>query len=298
MSSKKRPGFAGRFTVSLVVSVFLHGLALLAADLFGNPVFPEGKGLVLEPVRLAVVIQEPAVAVSRGAGPRVPAKAEEIPATPPNSIEIEKSLDTRKAYMTAETAREREIEAETGVVIETAAEAVTATATEAVITEAVTERVTETITETIVDTVVTETVTEAVTETIAPAVTGAATKAMTEEATGVEDAAVTAGPGGNGDVVEPYGTGVITRPVAVNRTPPVYPRAAQENNWEGSVLLDAVILPDGTVGDLRVERSSGYGLLDDAALAAVKDWRYRPALKDNAPVACRIKIRIQFKLEE
>ena len=294
MPSKKRPGFAGRFTVSLVVSVFLHGLALLAADLFGNPVFPEGKGLVLEPVRLAVVIQEPAVAVSRGAGPRVPAKAEEMPATPPNSIEIEKSLDTRKAYMTAETAREREIEAETGVVIETAAEAVTATVAEAVITEAVTERVTETITETTVDTVVTE----AVTETIAPAVTGAATKAMTEAATGVEDATVTAGTGGNSDAVEPYGTGVITRPVAVNRTPPVYPRAAQENNWEGSVLLDAVILPDGTVGGLRVERSSGYGLLDDAALAAVKDWRYRPALKDNAPVACRIKIRIQFKLEE
>jgi protein TonB len=59
-----------------------------------------------------------------------------------------------------------------------------------------------------------------------------------------------------------------------------------------------VILPDGTVGDLRVERSSGYGLLDTAALAAVKDWRYRPALKDNTPVACRIKINIQFILEE
>lgn len=271
---------AGRFAVSLVVSVFLHGLVLLAADpLVGDPVGDPAllgrKEAVPEPVRLAMVIHLPAVAGSRDAGPPVPAKPQETPAAPPSSSGSVEDSGIRITETTAEAVMERETEV--------------ATVTDEVVTEAaVTEAGTEGITG-----VVSERPSEPATEVTTTAVTGIAT--------GMEDAAGPAGPstpGSSDDTAEPYDTAVITRPVAVNRTPPVYPRAAQENNWEGSVLLDAVILPDGNVGDLRVERSSGYSLLDEAALAAVKNWRYRPALKENTPVACRIKIRIQFKLEE
>ena len=68
--------------------------------------------------------------------------------------------------------------------------------------------------------------------------------------------------------------------MVIGRTPRPILAQPKKNNWEGSVLLDALILPDGTVRRPRVERSSGYsGLLDAAALEAEKDWRYQPAAK-------------------
>lgn len=266
-SAKRFAGSSARnFGGSLAISIFLHGLALLAADLFGGPVFPGKEDAVPGPARLAVTIQKPAVAVIRGSRLREPAKPQEKPAAPAPNGEIKPARDPGASNGIEDKGIEDGLDNSlTGVTVEVVAEEVTQA--------------------------VAETITEVVTEGVAGTVTEAATEAGT--GAGKNTAAA-----GNGKTAQPHGTAEITRPVAVNRNPPVYPRTARENNWEGSVLLDAVILPDGTVGDLRVERSSGYGLLDTAALAAVKDWRYRPALKDNTPVACRIKINIQFILEE
>ena len=50
------------------------------------------------------------------------------------------------------------------------------------------------------------------------------------------------------------------------------------------MLLDVYILPDGSVGQIRLRRSSGYPRLDEAALDAVRRWRYVPARRGDEPI--------------
>lgn len=50
------------------------------------------------------------------------------------------------------------------------------------------------------------------------------------------------------------------------------------------MLFHVYILPDGSVGEIRLKRSSGHPRLDDAALAAVRQWRYVPAKRGDEPI--------------
>ncbi|MNU05823.1 Gram-negative bacterial tonB protein [compost metagenome] len=50
------------------------------------------------------------------------------------------------------------------------------------------------------------------------------------------------------------------------------------------MLLDVYILPDGSVGELKLNTSSGFARLDDAALSAVRHWRFVPARRGDAPI--------------
>lgn len=65
---------------------------------------------------------------------------------------------------------------------------------------------------------------------------------------------------------------------------PVYPVISRRLGEQGRVLLDVYILADGSVGELRLRRSSGYPRLDEAALAAVRHWRYVPARRGDQPI--------------
>jgi TonB family protein len=76
---------------------------------------------------------------------------------------------------------------------------------------------------------------------------------------------------------------------------PAYPDVLREGGLEGTVRLRVVIGPDGTVRSLRV--LSGNPRLAEAALSAVKQWRYQPTLVDNKPVSVATTVSIQFKLE-
>lgn len=62
-----------------------------------------------------------------------------------------------------------------------------------------------------------------------------------------------------------------------NNPAPIYPRTSLRRREEGRVILEVLILQDGTVGDIRIKHSSGYTRLDQAALKAVRRWRYSPA---------------------
>jgi TonB family protein len=66
---------------------------------------------------------------------------------------------------------------------------------------------------------------------------------------------------------------------------------------QGKVEMDATIMPDGRVGDVKVVRSldSIYGL-DAEAIATARQWRFEPALKDGRPVAVKIRIMMEFRL--
>jgi TonB family protein len=75
---------------------------------------------------------------------------------------------------------------------------------------------------------------------------------------------------------------------------PVYPRIALEAGVEGTVSLLAFIGKDGSVRDVRIE--SGIPMLDDAAVAAVRAARFRPALQNGEPVGVWIRIPVRFCL--
>jgi len=77
---------------------------------------------------------------------------------------------------------------------------------------------------------------------------------------------------------------------------PKYPSEAGRARIEGTVVLLAVIGKDGTVEDVRVEK--GLPVLAQAAIEAVKKWRYRPYLLNGEPVEVDSQITINFTLSK
>jgi protein TonB len=65
---------------------------------------------------------------------------------------------------------------------------------------------------------------------------------------------------------------------------PVYPAVSRRLREQGRVLFDVYILPDGTVGEIKLKRSSGFARLDEVALEAVRQWRYVPAKRGDQPI--------------
>lgn len=78
--------------------------------------------------------------------------------------------------------------------------------------------------------------------------------------------------------------------------PPVYPRRAQREGWQGRVLLFVQVAASGQVTAVRVQRSSGHGILDQAALRAVRGWRFDPARRGSSPVAGTLVVPVRFRL--
>lgn len=85
-------------------------------------------------------------------------------------------------------------------------------------------------------------------------------------------------------------------PVPVYTTNPVYPPLAKKKNWEGIVRLKAIVLPDGTVGEVTILQSSGHSVLDQAAIGALKTSLFSPALKEGVPVAAPFQRNFTFRL--
>jgi protein TonB len=81
---------------------------------------------------------------------------------------------------------------------------------------------------------------------------------------------------------------------AISRTPPVYPPFARSARVEGTVELHAVISAAGTITSLSV--INGPNVLRQAALDAVKTWRYKPYLLDNEPVEVETTVNVVFVL--
>lgn len=84
-------------------------------------------------------------------------------------------------------------------------------------------------------------------------------------------------------------------PRVLSRVNPVYPAEAMRERIQGVVMLQAMIEPDGSVGDVRVVRSLDPRL-DAAAVDAVKQWRYEPATVDGKPVRIVATVSMSFNL--
>ena len=89
--------------------------------------------------------------------------------------------------------------------------------------------------------------------------------------------------------------GAITAPTRSLYVPPIYPAIAIAARKEGVVIIQATIGLDGRVNDAEVLRSEP--LLDQAALTAVKQWRYLPTRLNGEPVEVIMTVTVSFLLQ-
>jgi len=89
----------------------------------------------------------------------------------------------------------------------------------------------------------------------------------------------------------------VSLPVVVKEAKPHYTADAMRARVQGTVTLECVVQPDGTIGEARVTKSLDPGL-DEEAIKAVRQWRFRPGLRDGKPVAVRVALEMSFTLRD
>lgn len=94
-------------------------------------------------------------------------------------------------------------------------------------------------------------------------------------------------------VLEPprYNAAYLSNP------PPAYPMAARRRGIEGTALVHAEVSPEGACLRAELKKSSGAEMLDQAAVEAVKKWRFVPAKRGSVAVVAWVEVPITFKLE-
>ena len=97
------------------------------------------------------------------------------------------------------------------------------------------------------------------------------------------------GPGG--------GMGGVTAPSGGYQVKPRYPESARRQGVEGTVLLKVRVTEQGRVEAVQLERSTGHSDLDQAAIEAVRRWRFEPAHRGSQAMAVWALIPVTFKLE-
>lgn len=95
-------------------------------------------------------------------------------------------------------------------------------------------------------------------------------------------------------VTEVYTLGDVEMPPKATKTVrPQYPFTLADRHINAIVVLDVVVLGDGTVGDVKVESSTNKEF-NYSAVDAVRHTRYLPAMLAGKPVACRLQVTIEY----
>lgn len=89
--------------------------------------------------------------------------------------------------------------------------------------------------------------------------------------------------------------GGVSAPVLIHKVEPEYTEEARAAKYQGTVSLYTEIAPDGTATNIRVVHGLGLGL-DEKAIEAVKQWRFKPGQKDGKPVTVMATIEVNFRL--
>ncbi|MEZ5329738.1 MAG: TonB family protein [Verrucomicrobiales bacterium] len=92
--------------------------------------------------------------------------------------------------------------------------------------------------------------------------------------------------------------GETRSPVLVRQSHPRYPRTLERKGIGGKVSVMIAIDARGRVSSATVNRSSGHTELDKAAIAAVKKWTFKPALKNGSSIASKTAVDIVFQPEK
>lgn len=111
--------------------------------------------------------------------------------------------------------------------------------------------------------------------------------------------AETGSAGGAGQTAKftPSGATRQPRPEAGLGNPaPAYPWISRRRGEQGRVILDVAVTADGHAKEVRIKRTSGSARLDQAAVAAVRKWRFSPARSAGRSVPGRIDVPIAFRL--
>src|SRR5208337_4081412 len=99
--------------------------------------------------------------------------------------------------------------------------------------------------------------------------------------------------GGVGGGVYRVGGGV-TAPVLLYKKEPEYSEEARKAKYQGTVLLYIEVDPSGKATNIRVQHSLGLGL-DEKAIEAVRQWKFKPGYKDGKPVTVAATIEVNFR---
>lgn len=86
----------------------------------------------------------------------------------------------------------------------------------------------------------------------------------------------------------------VTQGLLLRKVTPQYPPLAKQARIQGTVVLSALIGKDGSIQNLHVV--SGHPMLTNAALEAVKEWKYKPYILNGEPVEVETTINVNFSL--
>jgi TonB family protein len=94
---------------------------------------------------------------------------------------------------------------------------------------------------------------------------------------------------------DPSDKETVNAPRAVYTPEPEFSEAARKKRFQGTVLLNVVINEEGNISRIRVQKSLGLGL-DENAVESMKSWRFKPATRNGQPVAVEMNIEVSFSL--
>jgi len=96
--------------------------------------------------------------------------------------------------------------------------------------------------------------------------------------------------------VAPVPVGGDVKPAQlIESVPPQYPQMARNQHLGGNVIIDALVDAEGNVSSMKV--LSGPPLLHQAALNALKQWKYEPAELNGKPTSMHLTVTIQFRAQ-
>jgi len=87
------------------------------------------------------------------------------------------------------------------------------------------------------------------------------------------------------------------QPDKLSNEPPDYPEDARVAREQGVVMLRVRVTAGGEAATVSIQQSSGYLRLDQAALRAVRRWKFHPALAGDEAVASEVEVPVRFKLQ-
>jgi len=90
---------------------------------------------------------------------------------------------------------------------------------------------------------------------------------------------------------------VEASPLYNTNPPPKYPRIAIKRDYQGTAELMVLVNINGTVDDAWLFESSGYSILDNAALQSVKNWSFTPGKQGNQAIEMWVRVPVRFQLQ-
>lgn len=97
---------------------------------------------------------------------------------------------------------------------------------------------------------------------------------------------------------DPFGSGDLdSPPQPVSKSQPTFPQSLLRKGVGGRVVCAVVVGPDGRVNSATIKQSSGNGGLDDAALKAVRKWKFKPAVRGGKTIQATALVPFNFEVK-